>query len=74
MSARDETLRALGTFASVSVVEELIPPPDFHGFPVVEAVDGLEKRLNAGASREDYGDGVVLTREGDARAGRAQSR
>ena len=30
--------------------EELIPPPDFYGFPVVEAIDGLEKRLIADAS------------------------
>jgi hypothetical protein len=30
--------------------EKMIPPPDFYGFPVVEAIDGLEKRLSAGGS------------------------
>ena len=30
--------------------EKRIPAPDFYGFPVVEAVDGLEKRLSAGGS------------------------
>ena len=37
----------VGVFPAGARWDRHLPPPDFYGFPVVESIEGLEKRLDA---------------------------